>query len=188
MSFFMLYGFTEKNKNKLVDIIYNTVHFFKKNKDKKEDLLSFLTFIIRLSLLINLLVSLALAGRDGSENFFGGALVMLFFFLIARFLAVIFLWIGGHVLNISARIVLGKSNFNAAQRVVAYSSVASLIPDIGLVSVLGFALGVVLETIGVKEQFKTTTGYALFAVLLPLLVISGLVAFILVGFFLKTGV
>lgn len=184
----MLYGFTKKNKNKLMEMVYNTVHFFKKNKDKKEDLLSFLTFIIRLSLMIQLVASLALVGRtNSSDQFLGESIVIVFLFLIARFLALLSLWIGGFILNISARLVLGKDNVLAARRVVAYSSIASLIPDIGLVSVLGFAIGIVLETIGVREQYKTTTGSALFAVLLPLLVIGGIAAFIVAGFFLKAG-
>ncbi len=98
----------------------------------------------------------------------------------------IFLWSG--VTHLCLMIVRGsKKGFEVTFRAISYSYSARLfhiVPFIG--STIGFVYRIVLAIIGVREAHGITTGRALIAVLLPLIVVVGIVIAILLPLFIRS--
>jgi len=98
----------------------------------------------------------------------------------------ILLWSG--VTHLCLMIVRGsKKGFEGTFRAISYSYSARLfhiVPFIG--STIGFVYRIVLAIIGVREAHGITTGRALIAVLLPLIVVVGIVIAILLPLFIRT--
>jgi len=74
----------------------------------------------------------------------------------------------------------GHSGFGATFRIVAYSSVTSLVGWIPFVGWIASLYRLYLATVGIREMHATTTGKALLVVLLPAILILALVV-VLVG-------
>jgi hypothetical protein len=146
-----------------------------------------------LATIIALLGQYAVAGFIGSfiggEDMKGMEGVNLFqvtFILIYAFffpiLAAIVLFIGSGILHLCLLIVgAGKRGFETTFRVVAYTcstQVFSLVPFIG--PFIYFFYTLVVYVIGLRESHRTTTGRALIAVLLPMVIVLffiGLIVF-----------
>ena len=98
----------------------------------------------------------------------------------------ILLWSG--VTHFCLIIVRGsKKGFEGTFRAISYSYSARLfhiVPFIG--STIGFVYRIVLAIIGVREAHGITTGRALIAILLPLIVVVGIVIAILLPLFIRT--
>ena len=69
----------------------------------------------------------------------------------------------------------GHSGFGATFRIVAYSSVTSLVGWIPFIGWLASLYRLYLATVGIREMHATTTGRALLVVLLPAILILALV-------------
>jgi hypothetical protein len=74
----------------------------------------------------------------------------------------------------------GHSGFGATFRIVAYSSVTSLVGWIPFIGWIATLYRLYLATVGIREMHATTTGRALLVVLLPAILILVLVV-VLVG-------
>ncbi len=74
----------------------------------------------------------------------------------------------------------GHSGFGATFRIVAYSSVTSLVGWIPFIGWIASLYRLYLATVGIREMHATTTGKALLVVLLPAILILVLVV-VLVG-------
>jgi hypothetical protein len=74
----------------------------------------------------------------------------------------------------------GHSGFGATFRIVAYSSVTSLVGWIPFIGWIASLYRLYLATVGIREMHATTTGRALLVVLLPAILILVLVV-VLVG-------
>jgi len=98
----------------------------------------------------------------------------------------ILLWSG--VTHFCLMIVRGsKKGFEVTFRAISYSYSARLfhiVPFIG--STIGFVYRIVLAIVGVREAHGITTGRALIAVLLPLIVVVGIVIAILLPLFIRS--
>ena len=77
------------------------------------------------------------------------------------------------IAHLLVRLVVGATNagFGATFRVVAYTSVTSLVSWIPFVGGLLALYGIYLAVVGIREMHNTTTGKALVVVLLPVIVI-----------------
>jgi hypothetical protein len=77
------------------------------------------------------------------------------------------------IAHLLVRLVVGAMNagFGATFRVVAYTSVTSLVSWIPFVGGLLALYGIYLAVVGIREMHNTTTGKALVVVLLPVIVI-----------------
>ena len=69
----------------------------------------------------------------------------------------------------------GHSGFGATFRVVAYSSVTSLVGWVPFVGWIASLYRLYLATVGIREMHATTTGRALLVVLLPAILVLVLV-------------
>ena len=69
----------------------------------------------------------------------------------------------------------GHSGFGATFRIVAYSSVTSLVGWIPFIGWIASLYRLYLATVGIREMHATTTGKALLVVLLPAILILVLV-------------
>ena len=74
----------------------------------------------------------------------------------------------------------GHSGFGATFRIIAYSSVTSLVGWIPFIGWIASLYRLYLATVGIREMHRTTTGKALVVVLLPAILILVLVV-VLVG-------
>lgn len=166
-----LFGVTEQIKQipKIWLIVKNPVKFFQKNKDNEENILIFATLTTRLSLIIELIFWLLVYPRNKVEN------TIIFMYIIAIILAPVFAWlgvkIGGFFTNLFVRIFAKKNDYPAAQRVIAYSSVAGLIPNLPFLSIVGVILYFFFEIIGVSKQYKISYSLATVALIVPILLI-----------------
>jgi hypothetical protein len=138
---------------------------------------------------VGLLEQFAVSGFLGSSsqvegmqgvNFFQTA-SLLFYALILPILITVGFFIGSGIFHICLLIVgAGKQGFEATFRVVTYASstqVFALVPFLGGFIILIYNL--VLWTIGFRESHHTTTGRALIAVILPMIVVLFLVGLII---------
>jgi hypothetical protein len=94
--------------------------------------------------------------------------------LLAPIFVVIFLFVGSAIVHLMLMLVGGtkssEAGFEGTLRAMAYSTVAQLgaiVPFAG--GLIAFVWSIVLETIGLADLHRTSTGKALAAVLLPLL-------------------
>ena len=133
---------------------------------------------------VGLLIQYALSGVIGSftpseegmagagVTFFQAAFLIIYAIVLPILIAIGF-FIAGGIFHICLLIVgAGKRGFEATFRVVAYTSssqIFALVPLVGGVVVIIYNL--VLWTIGFREAHHTTTGRALIAVLLPMVII-----------------
>jgi hypothetical protein len=114
------------------------------------------------------------------------ALVIIIFSMPLWVAFSILLWSG--ITHFCLIIVRGsKKGFEGTFRAISYSYSARLfhiVPFIG--STIGFVYRIVLAIIGVREAHGITTGRALIAILLPLIVVVGIVIAILLPLFIRT--
>jgi hypothetical protein len=115
-------------------------------------------------------------GMGGSMQLFQTTFIIIYAIFLPILIA-IGLFIMSAIFHISLLIVgAGKRGFEATFRVVAYTSstqIFGIVPVIGAFIVTIYNL--VLWTIGFRESHRTTTGRALIAVLLPMIVVVTLV-------------
>ena len=77
------------------------------------------------------------------------------------------------IAHLLVRLVVGATNagFGATFRVVAYTSVTSLVSWIPFIGGILALYGIYLAVVGIRQMHNTTTGKALIVVLLPVIVI-----------------
>jgi hypothetical protein len=125
---------------------------------------------------IGLQTVLGLGGGDNVTKFFGTGILVLFLVLAPLFLAV-GMFIGSGILHLFLMLLGGANRpFETTFRVFCYSCGAAY-----LFSIIPFCGGyitpiynIVLQCIGLSRAHETTTGKAVMAVLLPLLICCGL--------------
>jgi len=182
-----LFGVTEQIKQipKIWLIVKNPAKFFQKNKDNEENILIFATLTTRLSLIIdfvrNLIISLV---ESAYEPFVLPIILYLTAFIFAPVLAWLGVKIGGFFTNLFVRIFAKKNDYPAAQRVIAYSSVAGLIPNLPFLSIVGVILYFVFEIIGVSKQYKISYPLSVLISITPILILLVLMAFFVLVFIL----
>lgn len=147
MESFLGFGKERELLQKLTRLIKNPSKFFEKNKEKEESLLDFMVFIFRLSVIVGLIIDVAFGKK---ASFIEIVLV----FLLARLFAIISLWIGSLILSFFVKIFSGKDDRLAAKRIVAYTSITSLIEEIPHIGLIQLIIVIILETIGVSKQYK----------------------------------
>jgi hypothetical protein len=120
----------------------------------------------------------ALFGARGNQGFFAfvGGLVL------APIAGAVGVFLTALVTHLLVMIVVGSghSGFGATFRIVAYSSVTSLVGWIPFIGWLASLYRLYLATVGIREMHGTTMGRALLVVLLPAILILVLVV-VLVG-------
>ena len=108
----------------------------------------------------------------------GGAIGMFLIAAIANFL-------------INSIVGTGRGNYETTFRVVAYSSVTSIVSWIPVIGSLAGLYSLYLATVGIREVYQTTTGKALAVVLISgaiLVVAYMIVAFVVVAAFIGAAV
>ena len=167
---------TRELLRKLVKFVKNPLKFFQENKDTEEQLLDFMTLIIRLSAVISALFNLALA-REPIRVLI---IVFLVTVLLARVVAVIYLFIFPRILNFFVSIITRKDDLLAAKRIFAYSSPVSLIHPIPIIGFLTPFLTITLYTIGISKQYNLSFPKSFLIAVLPLIIL-GMLAYFLLG-------
>ncbi len=114
-------------------------------------------------------------GNQGFLAFLGGLVLAPIAGTVGVFLAALLT----HLLVVLV-VGSGHSGFGATFRIVAYSSVTSLVGWIPFIGWLASLYRLYLATVGIREMHRTTTGKALLVVLLPAILILVLVV-VLVG-------
>src|ERR687886_1951534 len=114
-------------------------------------------------------------GNQGFLAFLGGLVLAPIAGAVGVFLAAL-------VTHLLVMLVVGSrhSGFGATFRIVAYSSVTSLVGWIPFVGWIASLYRLYLATVGIREMHSTTTGRALVVVLLPAVLIL-LLVLVLVG-------
>ena len=114
-------------------------------------------------------------GNQGFWAFLGGLVLAPIAGAVSIFLAAL-------VTHLLVVLVVGSghSGFGATFRIVAYSSVTSLVGWIPFIGWLASLYRLYLATVGIREMHATTTGRALLVVLLPAILIL-VVVVVLVG-------
>jgi hypothetical protein len=109
-------------------------------------------------------------GNQGFLAFLGGL-------VIAPIAAAVGVFLTALVTHLLVILVVGSghSGFGATFRIVAYSSVTSLVSWIPFVGWLFSLYRLYLATVGIREMHATTTGKALLIVVLPAILILALV-------------
>ena len=134
-----------------------------------------------------------LARRFGTMGRFGGTGLAVRL-IVAPFVIVIVLFVGAAILHLCCMLVgaldNSKSGFEGSLRAVCYSevsSLASIIPVVG--ALIGFVWWIVLAVQGVQRLHQTTSGKAVTAVLIPVVVCCGglLLIFLVAGAALLSG-
>ena len=124
----------------------------------------------------------------GADQGFGGFIGSI---ILGPIFAVIGLFIGAGIIHLLVMLIIGSRNsgFEATFRVLAYSSVTSLVSWIPFIGWIASLYGIYLGIVGVREMHNTTTGKAAIVVLIPVVVILLLVLALiaLVGAFLFFG-
>lgn len=115
-------------------------------------------------------------GGDGLARIVGAGVGFFFVLIMVPFFVVIGLFIAAAVFHLCLMIVGGANrSFETTLRVVAYGSGSAnlfqMIPLCG--GLIAFIWGIVLDVIGIARAHETTTGRALFAVLLPFFLCCG---------------
>ncbi len=114
--------------------------------------------------------------NDGLIETFGRIPVMIGFFLVIPLVSIVWTFIFSGITHISLMLLGGgKRPFDATFRVVCFASgtaqLFNVIPLVG--GLIAFIYGIVLECIGLSRAQEITTGKAVLAVLLPLIVCIG---------------
>ena len=166
MSFksFLSIGKEKESLNKLIELLRSPSSFFGNNQDTKEQLLDFMTFVVRIAFIVLVVTRLI-----GSEYISIGYLIFSLAFLVlslllARIIAIIGLAIGSYILNFFARIILRKTDLDAAKRIIAYCSVFSLFPRTLVFELIVFPLALVFIVIGISKQYKVSYPKAIIVV------------------------
>lgn len=167
MGSFLSFGNEKELFKNLIDFIKSPSEFFEKNKETEESLLDFMTFIIRLSAIIDFLIGLILAKESLIFLIIGLVLTI----LLARIGAIIGLWIGSAILNFFVKILFKKSDPLAAKRIVVYTSVTSLISAIPIIASFVIFLSIILETIGISKQYKLSLFKSFVISIAPIIII-----------------
>ena len=170
------FGNELKQVHKLVELLKNPITFFSKNKDKKEDLLNFYTFMLRLGAVVEFPLVVFVEGSSMMRAIVGLVVVL----LLAKIIAIVWLWIGSFFRDLFVKLFASKSDIVAARRVVTFSAISAIIPTFDIFSSL-FAMLVSFYfiTIGTSKQYKLSYGRALWTVVGPWLVIGLVVIFIM---------
>ena len=168
-------GFLKKQKdlfNKLLDFIKNPCRFFEKNKDSSSQAIDIAAFIVRLYLIISVIVALS-----KGELYWMLFEVYAIFFILARIIAMIAVIIGSFVINLLTNLFFKRNNVLAAERVFAYSLIASVVSEIPLIGIVGEFAHVILMTTGISKQYKLPFWKSLIvALILVILLIAILLA------------
>jgi hypothetical protein len=123
------------------------------------------------------------ASRNNALNMFGlGHWALIITAVLSPLLVLLGLFIGGGILHLCLMLVGGANrSFETTFRVVCFSNGAtglfSMIPMCGWFIALVY--NIVLECIGLTRAHQTTTGKAVLAVLLPVIVKCGLLVLLL---------
>jgi hypothetical protein len=125
------------------------------------------------------------AGRNEALDFFGiGAwAVILIYAVLMPILVTVGLFLGSGILHLCLMMVGGANrSFETTFRVACFTAGAanlfSMIPICG--GIIALVYQIVLECIGLSRAHQTTTGKAIMAILLPLIVCCGVVVLIAV--------
>lgn len=153
---------------KLLSFIRNPIGFYAKNKEKKKSLLSLLSFIIRLSAIIDFIITVLFQQKSWLYAIIKLAILLLFAPLIAS----IVLAVKAGIINLTAKQLFKHNNLTAAQRAVAYASVTAILPSFPFSSAIKLLLFVLLETIGIAKQYRLTAFRSLLVAVVPLVVIA----------------
>jgi hypothetical protein len=105
---------------------------------------------------------------------FGSYLVSI---ILAPIFAAIGLFIGAGILHLLVMLIVGSRNagFEGTFRVVAYSSVTSLVSWLPFIGWIASLYGIYLAIVGIREVHTTTTGKAALVVLIPAAVVLVLI-------------
>lgn len=172
-----LFGLTEQIKQipKILSVVRNPIKFYQKNKDQEEKFLIFATLTTRLSLIIDLITKF-IVGLFTATGLFATSqqmsmLLYIVLFIFAPVLAWLGIKIGGFFITLFTRAFAKKTDYLTAQRIVAYSSVAGLIPDLPLLGIVGVILYFIFETIGVSKQYNISYPLSAAIVIAPIVLI-----------------
>ncbi len=110
----------------------------------------------------------------------GGAII---FFILFMVLAIIGAFIGGAILHIFVYLVGGRKGLEQTIKAVMYGSTPGLLLGLPIIGFIAGIWSLVMEIIGIRQLHELTTGKAVLAVLIPI-IIAVILAFIVVVFLL----
>jgi hypothetical protein len=126
-----------------------------------------------------------IAGRNDAFNSLGISLwvILLIYAVMMPLLVTVGLFIGGAILHLCLMLVGGANrSFETTFRVACFASGAanlfSMIPFCG--GIIALVYHIVLECIGLSRAHPTTTGKALMAIFLPMIVCCGLIVLLVI--------
>ena len=135
--------------------------------------LIFAIICYEVSAILGGLLGLVGVGMGGTQGF-GSFLIGI---ILAPIGAAIGLFIGAGILHLLVMLIVGSRNsgFESTFRVVAYSSVTSLVSWIPVIGWIASLYGIYLAIMGIREVHNTSTGKAAIVVLIPAVVVLLLV-------------
>jgi hypothetical protein len=126
-----------------------------------------------------------IAGRNDAFNSLGIQMwmVLLIYAVLMPLLVTVGLFLGGAILHLCLMLVGGANRpFETTFRVVCFSAGAanlfSMIPFCG--GIIALVYQIVMECIGLSRAHSTTTGKALMAIFLPIIVCCGLIVLLVI--------
>jgi hypothetical protein len=161
--------------NAVRGVVTAPVGFFRSIR-RQGDFVNPLIFAIicyEVSAILGGLLGLVGVGMGGTQGF-GSFLIGI---ILAPIGAAIGLFIGAGILHLLVMLIVGSRNsgFESTFRVVAYSSVTSLVSWIPVIGWIASLYGIYLAIMGIREVHNTSTGKAAIVVLIPAVVVLLLV-------------
>ena len=179
-------GFIEKVKG----FIINPIETFQQVKEEPlGDGLRYYVPLLILQSLLNVLIITVLAGTLGGNIFsvyeslpgfaMGGSVFMVLLFTLFVVGGLIGVFIGGGIIHLGVLMFGGKRGYIETVKAVIYGGTPSLL--FGWLPFIGIVFGLwafVLEIFGIRELQEMSTGRAVAAVLVPIIIIGVIVTII----------
>lgn len=176
--------------DKMKGFLFSPVETFQASRSEElgEAVRYYVILLAFYSLLSGILIGIGLSVLSSIPGM-GGAVVPvggLFMIIIIFIAGLIGIFITGIILHIFVYLVGGRNGLEQTLKAVMYASTPSLllgwIPLIGIIAAIWV---IVLEVLGIRELHDISTGRAVLAVLLPIVIVVLLVFLaVILGFFL----
>jgi len=173
MTQFLYFGNEKESFKKLIKFIKNPVKFYESSEEGEKELLDIMTLIVRLNLIINSAFQI--------KNPYL-LILILFFFLFARFIAAIGLWVSAYILNFLVKILSKKDDFLKAERIIAFACVVRLIPKLPILTLLSDILLIILVSVGISKQYELPLNKGFLIAIIPWIIIYSILTIIFLHF------
>lgn len=116
----------------------------------------------------------------------GGIVIAIFMFIFMLIFGVITIFIGAGIIHLGVLIVGGKNKYHQTLKSLIYGGTPSyLFGWIPFIGTIGSIWSLILSIFGIKELHEISTGKAIIAVLLPVIILSAIASFFVLAVFLS---